>query len=264
MTTTADRTIAALRSGHDALAGALDELTPTQLAGPSGASEWSIAQVLSHLGSGAEIGLAALEAALNGEPRPGGEFNQSVWDRWNAMDAVEQAESFVKADEALVTRYEGLDEGQRTDLRVDLGYLPAPVDVATVAGFRLNEFTLHTWDVAVAFDPTAVLAPDAVELLLDIAPKMFGWLGRPGEILDGRTVKVAVEITDPTRAFGLVIADGATLSETPDNADGTLNLPAESWLRLVSGRLAEPNTPSGVVATGAVSLPQLRQIFPGY
>jgi hypothetical protein len=54
------------------------------------------------------------------------------------------------------------------------------------------------------------------------------------------------------------------LSDTPDTADGTLNLPAESWLRLVSGRLAEANTPSGVVATGAVSLPQLRQIFPGY
>lgn len=264
MTTTADRTIAALRSGHDALAGVLSELTPAQLNGPSGASEWSVAQVLSHLGSGAEIGLAVLEAALNGEPRPDGEFNHSVWDRWNAMDAVEQAESFVKADEALVARYEGLDEGQKTDLRIDLGFLPAPVDVATVAGFRLNEFTLHTWDVAVSFDPAAALAPDAVELLLDIAPHMFGWLGRPGEILDGRTVDVAVEITDPARAFGLVIADGATLHGTPDNADASLNLPAESWLRLVSGRLAEPNTPSGVVATGAVSLPQLRQIFPGY
>ena len=264
MTTTADRTIAALRGGHDAIAGVLSELSPAQLNGPSGASEWSIAQVLSHLGSGAEIGLAVLETALNGEPRPDGQFNQSVWDRWNAMDAVEQAESFVKADEALVSRYEGLDAGQRSDVRIDMGFLPAPVDVATVAGFRLNEFTLHTWDVAVALDPAAVLAPDAVELLLDIAPYMFGWLGRPGEILDGRTVAVAVEITDPARAFGLVIADGATLGDTPDNADASLNLPAESWLRLVSGRLAEPNTPSGVVATGAVSLPQLRQIFPGY
>lgn len=262
--TTADRTIQALRTGHDALTAVVIDFSPEALAGPSGASEWTIAQVLSHLGSGAEIGLASLEAALAGDPHPGGEVNQTIWDRWNAMDAVEQAESFVKSNEALVARYEGLDEGARAELLIDLGFLPAPVDVATVTGLRLNEFTLHTWDVAVAGDPAAALAPEAVELLLDIAPLMFGWLGHPESVLDGRTVAVAVETTDPARAFGLQLADKAELGDTPADSQATLQLPAESWLRLVAGRLAEPHTPAQVTATGSVTLPELRRIFPGF
>ena len=43
-----------------------------------------MAQVLSHLGSGAEIAHAGYRAALDGTPAPEQEFNQGVWDRWNA------------------------------------------------------------------------------------------------------------------------------------------------------------------------------------
>ena len=71
MTTLADRTIAALRTTHDDLAALVPGLTDEQLAGPSGASEWTVAQVLSHLGSGAEIGLATLETALGAGPAAG-------------------------------------------------------------------------------------------------------------------------------------------------------------------------------------------------
>ena len=50
----------------------------------------------------------------------------------------------------------------------------------------------------------------------------------------------------------------------PATPDATLEIPAESWLRLVAGRLAPEHTPAGVSATGAVTLDQLRQIFPGF
>ena len=63
MTATADATISALRSTHDELAAVVRDLDDEQLLAPSGASEWPVAQVLSHLGSGAEIGLATLRAA---------------------------------------------------------------------------------------------------------------------------------------------------------------------------------------------------------
>jgi hypothetical protein len=53
-----DRTITALRSEHDTLAGLVPTLTDDQLATTSGAADWSVAQVLSHLSSGAEIGRA--------------------------------------------------------------------------------------------------------------------------------------------------------------------------------------------------------------
>jgi len=102
MTPTADATISALRSTHDELAAVVRGLSDEQLLAPSGATEWPVAQVLSHLGSGAEIGLASLRAATDAGEAPGDGFNQSVWDRWNAMTPREQAEAFlwVCSDEA--------------------------------------------------------------------------------------------------------------------------------------------------------------------
>jgi uncharacterized protein (TIGR03083 family) len=264
MTSTADRAISALRTGHDSLTTLVRDLPPSTLTGPSGASEWSVAQVLSHLGSGAEIGLAGVDAALSGGPPPAPGFNHSVWDRWNAMSPPDQANGFLTSNEALVRRYESLDEQTRQTTKIDLGFLPAPVDVATAASFRLNEFALHTWDVAVAVDPDAALAPEAVELLLNVAPYLFGWLGKPGSLLDGRAVTVAVRTSEPEREFGLDITDKTALIESPSQAEATLTLPAESWLRLVSGRLAAAHTPAAVRVTGEITLDQLRQIFPGY
>ena len=47
--------ISALRHSHDALQGVVEPLNVDQLEQRSYASEWSIAQVLSHLGSQSEI-----------------------------------------------------------------------------------------------------------------------------------------------------------------------------------------------------------------
>ncbi|MGH3797980.1 MAG: maleylpyruvate isomerase N-terminal domain-containing protein, partial [Pseudonocardiaceae bacterium] len=75
MSDLADRTITALRTGHDELTALLNSLSPDELTQPSAAAEWNISQVLSHLGSGAEIGLATLEAALTSTGNLGSAFN---------------------------------------------------------------------------------------------------------------------------------------------------------------------------------------------
>ena len=80
----ADAVIAALRSGHDGLAGHVSGFGDDDLARPSAAADWDISQVLSHLGSGAEIAHATLQAALDGAPNPGPDFNNGIWDTWNA------------------------------------------------------------------------------------------------------------------------------------------------------------------------------------
>jgi hypothetical protein len=145
-----------------------------------------------------------------------------------------------------------------------MGFLPAPVDVATAASFRLEEFALHSWDVAVASDPSAVLAADAVEPTLAVIPFLIGWIGKPDDALDGRQLNVAVHTTEPTRDFGLLIADKVMLGDAPTDPDADLHLPAESWLRLATGRLGVEHTPAEVSVTGPLTLPQLRQIFPGF
>lgn len=260
----ADLTIKALRTGNDELAALVGGFSAEDLTRPSGASEWDISQVLSHLGSGAEIGLAVLEGALNGTGNPGGEFNQSVWARWDAMSPAERAEGFLAANETLVRRYEGLDAAAREELRIDLGFLPAPVDVATAGGLRLSEFAHHAWDVKAGFDPTAALAPEATELLLDQTAMLIGFLGKPAA-LDGRQVTLAVHVTSPDRSFGLGLHDAAALLDTPAEPDAVLTAPAEWWLRAVTGRHAPHHTPATVGLTGdAITLDDLRRVFPGF
>src|SRR6202044_124620 len=157
----ADEIIAALRSGNDSLAGLVSGYSDEQLAGPTGADEWDVSQVLSHLGSGAEITQKGLQAALERKPNPGMEFNKTVWARYDGASPVERLKWFLAANEATTQSFESLSEGTRESLTIDMGFLPAPVDVATAASFRLNELALHDWDVRVGIDPAATLAPEA-------------------------------------------------------------------------------------------------------
>ncbi|MEV0459996.1 maleylpyruvate isomerase family mycothiol-dependent enzyme [Catellatospora methionotrophica] len=263
MTSSADAVIAALRSGHDTLAAHVRDLPETDLTGASGAAEWDVSQVLSHLGSGAEIHLATVEAALKGEPNPGFEFNKGVWARWDAMAPAERAAGFATANDTLLARYESLDAATLDGLRIDLGFLPAPVDVATAASLRLSEYAFHSWDVRVGRDPQAVLADEAVPLLTGTLGGMFGWLAK-SEALDGRELTLRVETTDPAGVYGLRLADKVEVTEAPAEADGVLRLPAEAWLRLIVGRLSPQHTPAAVTTEGAADLDLLRQVFRGF
>jgi len=262
MTTLADRTIAALRATHDDLAALVPGLSDQQLTGPSGASEWTVAQVLSHLGSGAEIGLASLRGALDGSGAPAADFNQGVWDRWNAMTPQDQAAGYLEHDARLVETYEALTAEQRETSTVDLGFLPAPLSIASVAGMRLSEAAQHSWDVRVALDPTAGLPAGTAGLIAehftgDLA-FMAGFIGKA----DALAKPAVVEIQGS--GFGIVIADGVGLVAAPADPTATFVGPLEAAIRLVGGRLKAGYTPEGVTTTGAVSLDDLRRVFPGF
>jgi uncharacterized protein (TIGR03083 family) len=256
----ADIVIAALRTGYDRLANLVTNFDDEALAGPSAASEWDIAQVLSHLGSGAEIMTNTIQLALDGKPRADNDFNQNVWARWNASSRQDQAAGFLIWNEKLVTLFESLDDKQRDDLRIDLGYLPAPVDVATVGSMRLSELTLHSWDVRSAVDPAATLDPDAVPLLLQLA-RDLSWITKPAA-LDGQQAQLTVTTTDPATEFSLHLSDPVSLDPTvAADPDGTLTLAAETWLRLTAGRLKPTDT---IALTGPIPLPTLQNVFAGY
>jgi uncharacterized protein (TIGR03083 family) len=265
MATLADRTIEANRRSQDELAGRVRTLSDEDLSRPSGAAEWSVAQVLSHLGSSAEIGLGTLRAAL-ADQEPPTDANQPVWDRWNALPPRQKAEAFLQSTEELVTAYEALDANQRAGLTIPLPFLPEPADVALLAGMRLNEGALHGWDVAVAFDKEARIPADVAGVLLEQyrGPLAFllGFTGKVDEL--GRTARLRVETTAPEATFGLLLRERAVLADSPETSDGTLRIPAETLLRLFGGRLRPEQVPAGVEVHGDVSLDELRQVFPGY
>ncbi|PKH37734.1 TIGR03083 family protein [Nocardioides alpinus] len=259
MTDLLDRTITALRTNHDEVAALATELSEEQLLGPSGAEEWTVAQVLSHLGSGAEIMGGQLAAAVTGEPRD--VENTAVWARWDAASPAEQAAWFVEHDGRLVRALEGLGAEQRGSLRVDLGFLPEPAPLSTFAGMRLNEAAQHAWDVRVAGDAAAELEPSSAEAL---AEHFSGDLG----FMLGFTAKPEHSPGPARVAAGdrtLVIDDGqVSLTAPVEDATATFHGSTEALLRLLAGRLKPGSTPAGTTVSGNVSLDDLRRVFPGY
>jgi uncharacterized protein (TIGR03083 family) len=249
--------IGALRHSHDRLQAIVEPLDLGQLEHPSYASKWSIAQVLSHLGSGAEIFGLWLNAALTGEEPPGSEAFGPIWDAWNARSPQAQAADGLHADQVLLERLESLDADQLAGLHLQI--FGMDLDAAGFARMRLGEHAVHTWDVAVALDPAATVSPDAVGLLVDTLGPLIGRAAKT----DGVERRLRVSTTDPERDF--ILATGESVTLTP--ADGEaglpeLELPAEAFLRLAYGRLDPAHTPP--VHASGVDLDELRAIFPGF
>jgi uncharacterized protein (TIGR03083 family) len=263
VTSLADRTISALRSNHDELVGVVARLASDDLQARSGASEWSVAQVLSHLGSGAEISRATLAAAVGTAPAaPAADFNQNVWDRWNALPARDQAAEFVSSDDQLIGAFEALDAAQRTSLGIDVGYLPTPLPVAAYAGLRLNEAAQHSWDVRVAVDPDAVIATPTADLIAE-------HLATDLDFLLGFTAKADAlahnaVITIQGRDYALDITDRVRLVTPSPQPSATFTGPLESAIRMLAGRLGTTHNPAHATVEGNVTLDELRRVFPGY
>ncbi|MEV6872886.1 maleylpyruvate isomerase family mycothiol-dependent enzyme [Amycolatopsis sp. NPDC051128] len=252
-----DRTITALRSEHDVLADLVGTLTDEQLAATSGAAEWTVAQALSHLGSGAEIGRAPI-ARATGET-VAAEDNQTIWARWDASAPRAQAEGFLEHNGRWLETVEALTPEQRSSLTVDLGFLPEPVPLVTALGMRLNEVANHSWDVRVAFDPAAGVdagsAATLVDLLAGPVGFMMSFVAKPAEL--AKPVSIAVP------GAGLVIDDAVTVVDHLESPSATFDGPVEAFIRLLSGRLKAPYD-NGVTVDGGVTLDELRRVFPGF
>jgi uncharacterized protein (TIGR03083 family) len=252
MSSLADLTLARIRALHEDLVSRAKDLTDDQLAATSGATEWPVAQVLSHLGSQAEIALAGLPATLSGGEAPGQDFNEAVWARWNALDNRAKAAGFVEHSSALLAAIEAVpDRDERT---VKLAFLPFPLGFAAVMGMRLNEYALHHWDVVQGLDGDARIDDETATLmaqhLADGLSFMLGFIGK------------ADQLAEPTvlRADSLVLTIDQAVSVTPDaTPTATLRAPLEAGIRLLNGRLRED-----VVVEGNVTLSDLRKVFPGY
>ncbi len=244
----------ALHASVERLRAIVESLEPGQLTAPAYPSEWTIADTLSHLGSGAVIMRSTLEAVVSGTPVPDG-FNQSVWDEWNAKTPADQATGVVASDHAFLEAVGALTDEQRATLVFPFG--PMQLGLAEALGMRLNEHALHTWDVEVVLDPEAVVPDQAAGVMLGSLPLIARFAAKD----DGVERNVTVRTSDPTHEFILASGSGS-VSLTPGAGEGTIiDLPAESFVRLVYGRLDETHTPVGIDADAVAGL---RPLFPGF
>ena len=249
--------ISALQGSHDRLRAVVEPLDADGLEGQSYASDWSIAQVLSHLGSGAEIFNLFLEAGLSGGEPPTREQFEPIWASWNAKSAEAQAADALASDAAFVERISSLDQAQRDILRLPL--FGMDLDIVGLMRMRLGEHAVHTWDIAVAVDEAATVAPDAVALLIDTLGQLVARAGKPTDVPQ----RLGIHTTEPDRDFVLEIGESAVLGSADGNGELLeLRLPAEALIRLVYGRLDPDHSPA--IETPAVDIDVLRSVFPGF
>jgi uncharacterized protein (TIGR03083 family) len=250
----------ALRSSHRRLEEATRPLTDEEIAGPSYCTDWSTAQVLSHIGSGAQIFGLMLDAGLAGAETPGREEFSRIWDVWNAMSPTDQARNSIIADEAFLDRLAAIPADQLDAMQMTL--FGGAADATRLLGMRLSEHAIHTWDVIVIRDPDAEVAGDAVSWMVD-------WLdpaARRSGNTQGGALEVDITTTDPDRAFRLSVSD--TVKLLPAGADmppaaAAVRMPASALVRLAYGRLDPEHTPP-TVETDEIDLDTLRRIFPGF
>jgi uncharacterized protein (TIGR03083 family) len=214
--------------------------------------------VLSHLGSQAEIFSMFLDAGVSGRQPPGQEAFPSVWDAWNKRTPQQQAHDSLEATDRFVTRLEGLsDETLATPIKL----FGMDLLIGDTARLRVAEHAVHSWDIAVAFDPAASVAPDAVALLIDSVAALVARGGKP----QGRNFDLHVHTTAPERDFMLSVHATAELRAfTGESSSGSLDLPAEALVRLVYGRLDEAHTPALNLVADEITLDDVRRVFPGF
>lgn len=255
--------IGVLRDSHNRLAQLVQPLGPDQLRAQSYDTDWTIAQVLSHLGSGAEIATLGLSAGLSGA----GQIDQAgwpaIWDAWHNRTPEAQAADSLTWDEQHVSRLEQLTDEQLAAIRLE--FFGRQLDAAGLIRMRLSEHAMHTWDVAVIGDPAATVLPAAVPEALQQISQLLSFVAKPA----GDSFRVRVRTTSPDGDYLLDVGEPVSLTAWADGTgldstgvDGTVELPAEALLRLLYGRLDPAHTPA-YTAEG-VELDRLRAVFPGF
>jgi uncharacterized protein (TIGR03083 family) len=246
--------LAALEASVSRLRDIAETLDAEQLRAPAYPRDWSIADVFSHVGSGAVVTQLRLDAGLAGTELADN-FAQPIWDDWNAKTPEAKTADALSADRALLDRVESLTDEERARFTVSMG--PLHVDLAGLLGLRLNEHALHTWDIEVVLDPSAALAPDATRLVVENLGMIVRFAAKP----TGTQYDLHIRTTEPVRNFELLLGEGtASLSPSDDRHEPDLELPAEALIRLVYGRLDPDHTPP---VRGSADLDELRRAFPG-
>lgn len=259
--TSAASWLAALNASSERLINTVVELSDEVLARPSFTGDWTIAQVLSHLGSAAEICTRLVRRGIDGDttaPAPGDA--RPVWQRWDALSGPAQREAWLEADHRHRGPLNSLSPQQLDSVRVP--YFAGLLSVPAYAGYRLSEQSVHAWDIEVALDPAATIAAPEAGLLwerLDLVATRF----HDADVLKRLAPKqLAVELADQDRIVGLELgAELHLVAGPPADPAATVSGPAEALLRLIYGR----NRPEDdVTTTGDVTLEDLRSLFPGF
>jgi uncharacterized protein (TIGR03083 family) len=249
--------IAALQSSVERLAALVAPLDDDAIVAQAHPTEWSVAEVLSHLGSGAVIFARRIADGLAGVETPE-EFNPSVWAEWDAKSPRAQVDDALVADAAFAAQVAAVPQADRDRFTTSFG--PMTIGFDRAVGMRLSEHLLHEWDVRVTLDPAAALASDGAGHVIGNLGPIVAFSGKS----TGGSDTVVIATTDPEGQWAVTTTpDGLTFDRIDTWDEVHVTMPTEALVRLIYGRLPPEHTPDSVEAD-ADTLHRLRAMFPGF
>lgn len=215
-----------LEAEQDALDAVLAALTNGAWSHESGASGWSVADVVLHLAQSEEVVVAS--SRDDGRATEWRQLGSSVDD---AMEAMVRAERGNHATPASIlerwrtARRAAVDALRGADPDQPLVWVAAALKPGTLATTRLAETWAHALDIT---GPLGIAYPDTVRLA------HIAWLGH-------RTLPYALtRAGEPPRAVrcDLMAPDGTTWHLGPPDADSVITGPVGDFCRVGARRLA--------------------------
>lgn len=203
-------------------------------------SDWLVYSVVSHLGSGARITGGRLNAWLTDSPPLSQDEMRKIWAHFDALKPEQMLGEFraAYADYLPVLKGAPAEAGNK---QVEGFFGPRPLSVYQAA--RIQELSLHAWDVYVARDPKATLDSAAVELRLDMtgqAPMRTD----PAKLGGLQGKKVQFDLRQPERQIAIDFSgERPAMSQgAVPGAEVRVAGPAEEVVRLLTGRHFVPGS----------------------
>ena len=228
-------------------------LSDAQLEAPAHPTEWSVADTLSHLSSGAVNTKRRLKDARPAQRRPPAAPSRcgTCATRRRPRD---QAHDAVVADEVQSAAIDAVAFDDCATFTFTMG--PMTFDYEEFINLRVTEHVVHTWDVEEAYDRDAILDQDGVPYIIDNLDLAVRYTAQP----IGKEQVIEIRTTEPQREFTLTLSnDSVTLEPAEPSDTHNLEISAEAFIRLLYGRLDSDHIPASI---SYESLNDLRQVFP--
>jgi uncharacterized protein (TIGR03083 family) len=216
---------------------------------PSACPGWTVGDVLAHLTQGASAWSATITRAIAGDanPPPG---EQMLRPGERGSEATAQRAIAFRQGMGEVALLDAFSDGYQRLHSVLLGLQPGDWDkpcyhrrgvlpTRDYVGLRLQELTIHGWDIRSAFNKAATLSERPLQALLGVAQRWLSNTFRPAPGLTA-PIRYRFDVSGPVpiRQDVLVSQDSFQREPVTDRgADVTFRCTTGDYLLLVYGRL---------------------------
>lgn len=234
---------------------------------PSACTGWTVGDVFAHVTQGARTWSASITRAMAGDanPPPG---EQTLRPGERGSEATAQRAIAFRQELGEAGLLQAFADGYQNLHQVLLGLKPEDWDrpcyhrrgvmpTRDYVGLRLQELTIHGWDMRSAFDAAAALSESPLPALVGLAQRWLSNTFRPVPSLVA-PVRYRFDVSGPAsvRQDVLVSQDGFRIEPVTDRStDVTFRCTTGDYILLVYGRLPLDRA----AATGRLELAGNRQ-----